>query len=61
MEKTPHLSDLWNIASNRSDEAKKLAKETVSDVLGILEEKGKKAKEIAQRTKKDAEKSSEKK
>ena len=61
MEKSPHLSDLWNIASDRSDDAKKLAKETVSDILGILEEKGKKAKELAERAKKDAEKSTSRK
>lgn len=61
MEKSPHLSDLWSITSNRSEDAKKLAKDTVSDVLKVLEEKGKKAKEIAERAKKDAQKSSEKK
>lgn len=49
---------MLNLANERSEEAKKLAKETYQDVLKVLEEKGKKAKEIAERAKADAEKKS---
>ncbi|KAI5117766.1 hypothetical protein M0805_005197 [Coniferiporia weirii] len=55
-EKAPHLKDIMNLANERNDEAKKLAKETFQDVLSVLEEKGRKAKELSERTKNDAEK-----
>ena len=47
-----------NLANERSDEATKLTKETYQDILKVLEDKGRKAKEIAENAKADAEKKS---
>ncbi|KAL5523583.1 hypothetical protein ACEPAG_7756 [Sanghuangporus baumii] len=54
--KVPNVQALLNITKERSEEAKELAKETVSDILSVLEEKGKKAKEISERAKRGSEK-----
>ncbi|KAL5528657.1 hypothetical protein ACEPAF_7793 [Sanghuangporus sanghuang] len=54
--KAPNVQALLDITKERSEEAKDLAKETVSDVLSVLEEKGKKAKEISERVKRGSEK-----
>lgn len=55
IKKAPHFQDALNLAQDRSEDAKKLAKETFSDVMAVLEEKGKKAKELEE-TKEDVEK-----
>lgn len=42
MKKAPHFQDALNLAQERGEDAKKLAKETFADVMAVLEEKGKK-------------------
>ncbi|KAH8119012.1 hypothetical protein DFH11DRAFT_1562416 [Phellopilus nigrolimitatus] len=59
-EKAPHLKDIISLANDRSEEAKKLAKETFQDVLNVLEEKGRKAKELSEKNKDDAGKKAKK-
>lgn len=43
-----------NVAGQRGEEAKELAKEAYQDILKVLEEKGKKAQKLTEETKEDA-------
>ncbi|EJD02753.1 uncharacterized protein FOMMEDRAFT_167922 [Fomitiporia mediterranea MF3/22] len=56
IKKAPNSQEIIKLAEDQSEEAQNLAKETLTDVMAVLEEKGKKAKELTQRTKVEAEK-----
>ncbi len=49
------MKDFVQVAGEKSDEAKQLAKETLQDIMNLLEEKGKKAQKLKEKTKEDAE------
>ncbi len=54
LKKVPHIKDFMDVASQRGEDAKALAKETYQDILKILEEKGQKAKKLSEKTKSEA-------
>ncbi|KLO15419.1 hypothetical protein SCHPADRAFT_995901 [Schizopora paradoxa] len=54
IKKAPHLQDIVDLAQKRGDEAKDLLEETYRDVSKVLEEKGKKAKELGKKAASDA-------
>lgn len=54
LKKVPNAQALVELSQSRSEDAKKLAQETWDELLRVLEDKGKKAKELAQGTKEEA-------
>jgi len=54
LEKAPDMKVFVQLSQNKSEKAKKLAKETYDDVFRVLEEKAKKAKGIVEETKDEA-------
>ncbi|TCD69275.1 hypothetical protein EIP91_008210 [Steccherinum ochraceum] len=58
MEKVPDVKVFVELSRKKSDEARKLAKETYEDVFRVLEEKAKKARGMVEDTKNEAEKKS---
>jgi len=57
LEKAPHLQDILELADKRGEQAKGLLEETYRDVVKVLEEKGKKAKELGEKAADDAKQS----
>ena len=53
MKRMPDVKVFVKVSQERSEDAKKLAKETYEAVLQVLEEKGKKAKQLSEEVKKD--------
>ena len=56
LERLPDVKVFVQVSREKSDEAKKLAKETYEDVLRVLEEKSKKAKRLAEEVQDDSNK-----
>lgn len=54
LKKVPNAQALIALSQDKGDDAKKLAQETWDDVLKVLDDKGKKAKALAEATKEEA-------
>ncbi|KZT08410.1 uncharacterized protein LAESUDRAFT_723926 [Laetiporus sulphureus 93-53] len=53
LQKTPDIGAFTQLAHQRGEDARKLTKETYDDIVKVLEEKGRKAKQLAERTRQE--------
>lgn len=56
LEKAPNAKAFIDLSKDKGEEATKLAKEAWEDIFKVLEDKGKKARELAQSTKEEGKK-----
>lgn len=52
------MSALMQLAQDRGDDAKKLTKEAYEDIVKVLEEKGKKARDLLEKSQNDVKRKS---